>query len=106
MGVPGPGLHRGFMQLGVSAFTIHTQLIPPLPPTPAPIPGLIEIPGFMQSLVPPYAAKAGTTVFFDGGHGERKSAFRTKLLRLLNRSDSVNVTVIRQDKCPLALLAL
>ena len=67
MGVPGPGLHRGFMQLGVSAFTIHTQLIPPLPPTPAPIPGLIEIPGFMQSLVPPYAAKAGTTVFFDGG---------------------------------------
>lgn len=67
MGVPGPGLHRGFLQLGVSAFTIHTQLIPPAPPTPAPIPGLIEIPGFMQNPISQYQAKAGTTVFFDGG---------------------------------------
>ncbi len=65
MGIPGPGLHRGFMQLGVSAFTMHKMLIPPAPLTP-PTPGLIEIPGFMQTLSM-YQAKAGTTVFFDGG---------------------------------------
>jgi len=69
MGIPGPGLHRGFLQLGVSAYTMHNQFVPPPPPAPPipAVPGLIEIPGFMQNPISQYQAKAGTTVFFDGG---------------------------------------
>lgn len=69
MGVPGPGLHRGFRQLGVSAYTMHDQFIPPPPPAPPIpfVPGLIEIPGFMDTPVSVWTRKASGTVFFDGG---------------------------------------
>lgn len=62
-----PGLHRGYRQIGVSAFTMHNQVVPPVPFAPN-IPGLIEAPGFMDNPSGLPSRKAATTVFFDGGH--------------------------------------
>jgi hypothetical protein len=44
-----PILNAGWLQIGVSAFTIHNAAIPPVPPAPSPIllSGLIEGPAFM-----------------------------------------------------------
>jgi hypothetical protein len=45
-----PVLNAGWLQIGLSAFTMHDQALPPVPPAPTPlksIPGLIEGPAFM-----------------------------------------------------------
>ncbi len=64
--IPGPGLHAGFSQMGVSAFTMHNQYVPPVPNPLPNIPGLVEIPGFMATPVSVWTRKTATTVFFDG----------------------------------------
>ena len=68
MGIPGPGLNQGFLQVGVSAYTMHNQFVPPPPPaTPLPcVPGLLEIPGFMYTPVSIWTRKVSSNVFFDG----------------------------------------
>lgn len=43
---PVPVLNAGWLQIGLSLFTMHDQALPPVPPVKA-IPGLIEGPAFM-----------------------------------------------------------
>lgn len=68
MGAPGPGLSQGFLQMGVSAYTMHSQFTPPPPPAPPIpfVPGLIEGPGFMYTPVSIWTRKISGNVFFDG----------------------------------------
>ncbi len=66
---PVPGLSAGFLQIGVSAFTMHDQAVPPVPPAPVPlpsIPGLIEGPAFMGWPPGGLSHKKGTKTQFDG----------------------------------------
>jgi len=65
MSIPCPGLSAGFMQIGISAFTMHDQALPPPVPLKC-IPGLIEGPAFMGWPPGKLTHKAGTKTQFDG----------------------------------------
>jgi hypothetical protein len=64
-----PVLNAGWLQIGVSAFTMHDQALPPVPPAPTPlksIPGLIEGPAFMGWPPGMLSHKTAPTVLSDG----------------------------------------
>ena len=67
-----PILNMGWLQIGVSAFTMHDQAVPPVPPAPTPlkaIPGLIEGPvpmGWPPGFI---VHKKAPKVFVDGNPG-------------------------------------
>jgi hypothetical protein len=67
-----PILNAGWLQIGVSAFTMHDQAVPPVPPVPIPlkaIPGLIEGPAPM-GWPPGFIVHAKqATVLVDGNPG-------------------------------------
>ncbi len=63
--IPVPGLHGGYLQIAISAFTMHNQSIPVVPAAPN-VPGIIETPGFMAAPGGFLGAKLARTVFFDG----------------------------------------
>lgn len=44
-----PIINAGFTQIGISAFTMHNQAVPPVPPVPIPLP---NIPGLIEGPVP------------------------------------------------------
>ena len=67
-----PVLNAGWLQIGVSAFTMHDQAVPPVPPLPTPlpaIPGLIEGPAFMGWPPGMLSHKTAPTVKVDGNPG-------------------------------------
>ena len=66
-----PVLNAGWLQIGVSAFTMHEQALPPVPvPAPnPPIPGLIEGPAFMGWPPGMLSHKTAPTVKVDGNPG-------------------------------------
>jgi hypothetical protein len=67
-----PVLNAGWLQIGVSAFTMHDQALPPVPPIPTPlpaIPGLIEGPAFMGWPPGMLSHKTAPTVKVDGNPG-------------------------------------
>jgi hypothetical protein len=61
---PVPVLSAGFMQFGLSAFTMHDAMCPP--PVKVPMPGLIEGPAFMGWPPGIISHKKAFTVFADG----------------------------------------
>ena len=66
---PVPVLSGGWLQIGVSAFTMHDQALPPVPPLPTPlrsIPGLIEGPAFMGWPPGMLSHKTAPSVLSDG----------------------------------------
>jgi hypothetical protein len=69
MGVPSFILNEGWLQIGISAFTMHDQAVPPVPPLPTPlpnVPGLIEGPAFMGWPPGMLSHKTAHTVLSDG----------------------------------------
>jgi hypothetical protein len=62
---PVPVLNAGFLQIGLSAFTMHDQAVPPVPPVPG-VPGLIEGPAFMGWPPGAISHKTALTVLRDG----------------------------------------
>jgi hypothetical protein len=62
---PVPVLNAGFTQIGLSAFTMHDQAVPPVPPVPN-VPGLIEGPAFMGWPPGALSHKVAYTVLSDG----------------------------------------
>jgi hypothetical protein len=64
---PVPVLSAGFLQFGLSAFTMHDAMFPP--PAKAPIPGLIEGPAFMGWPPGVLSHKKAATVFVNGNMG-------------------------------------
>lgn len=67
-----PILNAGWLQIGISAFTMHDQALPPVPPLPVPlpnIPGLIEGPAPMGWPPGFLAHKKVPTVLVDGNPG-------------------------------------
>lgn len=66
---PLPVLSAGWLQVGVSAFTMHDQAVPPVPPLPMPlpgVPGLIEAPAPMGWPPGMLSHKTAPTVLSDG----------------------------------------
>ncbi|HKQ70797.1 MAG TPA: hypothetical protein VJT73_15730 [Polyangiaceae bacterium] len=62
---PLPVLNAGWAQLGLSAFMMHDQAVPPIPPVPG-VPGIIEGPAFMGWPPGMLSHKTELTVMSDG----------------------------------------
>jgi hypothetical protein len=101
MGIPSPILNAGFMQFGLSAFTMHDALLPP--PVKAPVPGLVEGPAFMGWPAGIIAHKRDLTVLVDGNpgvqHGHDAGYFLPHLAAPVNAYMAVN-TAFSKHKVP------
>jgi len=72
MGIPCPILNAGYTQWVVSLYTQHDAACPPVPPSPAPLPGLLEGPWPMGNPAGTLSHKTAMNVLVDGNPGVKQ----------------------------------